>query len=75
MSKPRGRTTLAHVFRHGYVQVVIDLDTDGDQIQGSLTPAGEDRKHFYGWLQLASHLERIRKHLPTIGGCPERQDK
>jgi hypothetical protein len=50
------------------VRVVLDLETEGEQIQGSMSADGDSGLRFVGWLQLASRLERMRKCLPERTG-------
>jgi hypothetical protein len=43
------------------VRVVLELDPEGETIQGSLSDALKGHRPFQGWLELASALEAVRK--------------
>lgn len=42
------------------VRVALDLEPDADPIRGTLQQEGEPPRSFWGWLELASLLERVR---------------
>jgi hypothetical protein len=46
-----------------HVLVVLDLETDGGVIRGSLSTLDRGRREFFGWLELAAELEAARKSL------------
>ena len=46
------------------MRVVLDLETEGQQIRGSMSAESGSGLRFVGWLHLASQLER----LPAGGG-------
>jgi hypothetical protein len=43
------------------VRIVLDLDPEGETIQGSMSDAIEGARTFQGWLELANALEAVRK--------------
>jgi len=43
-----------------HVLVLLDLETDGGVIRGSLSTPDRGRREFFGWLELASELEAAR---------------
>jgi hypothetical protein len=47
-------------------RVVVELETDGDPIRGSISSAGQPGRPFRGWLELANALEAARA-LPGPG--------
>ena len=42
------------------VRVVLDLDPEGETIQGSVSDSRQGNRPFQGWLELASALEAAR---------------
>jgi hypothetical protein len=59
------------------VQVVLDLQAEG-LIQGWISSSCHQRKPFYGWMELASALERARETELTpaqADGSLERAEK
>jgi len=47
-----------------HVLVLLDLETDGGVIRGSLSTPDRGRREFFGWLELASELEAARTSTP-----------
>jgi hypothetical protein len=47
-----------------HVLIVLDLETDGGVIRGSLSTVDRDRREFFGWLELAGELEAARTSPP-----------
>jgi hypothetical protein len=43
-----------------HLLVLLDLETDGGVIRGSLSTPDRGRREFFGWLELASELEAAR---------------
>ena len=43
------------------VRVVLDLDLDGEPIRGSVCGADQGIRPFFGWLELANALVRVRE--------------
>jgi hypothetical protein len=44
-----------------HVRVLVYLDPDGEVINGTLALSDNERREFFGWLELAHELEAARK--------------
>jgi hypothetical protein len=47
-----------------HVRVLLYLDPDGEVINGTLALSDNERREFFGWLELAHELEAARRSEP-----------
>ncbi len=65
MLKTRGASILDRMHGEQRVRVILELEPDGP-VRGAIVGSGDERQMFYGWLELAAALERLR--LPEADG-------